>query len=95
MYTAYLKFLKYIFFKTSHPINIYFTLSLFRYSHGPVPLQSQHYSTSQDIINSISCIREEMSCYKPCLTQVYLVGVGGLVAGRTFFVCLFFWGGLA
>ncbi|XP_058264564.1 general transcription factor IIH subunit 1 [Hemibagrus wyckioides] len=41
-----------------------------RYSHGPVPLQSQHYTTSQDIINSVSCIREEMSCYKPCLTRV-------------------------
>ncbi|XP_062859385.1 general transcription factor IIH subunit 1 [Trichomycterus rosablanca] len=41
-----------------------------RYSHGPVPLQSHHYSTSQDIINSINCIQEELSCYKPCLTQV-------------------------
>ncbi|KAK1789700.1 hypothetical protein P4O66_015599 [Electrophorus voltai] len=41
-----------------------------RYSHGPVPLQSHHYSTSQDIISSVSCIQEEMSCYKPCLTQV-------------------------
>ncbi|XP_060743066.1 general transcription factor IIH subunit 1 [Tachysurus vachellii] len=41
-----------------------------RYSHGPVPLQSQHYTTSQDIISSVNCIQEEMSCYKPCLTQV-------------------------
>ncbi|KAG9280809.1 general transcription factor IIH subunit 1 isoform X1, partial [Astyanax mexicanus] len=41
-----------------------------RYSHGPVPLQSHHYSTSQDIINSVSCIQEEISCYKPCLTRV-------------------------
>ncbi|XP_053497185.1 general transcription factor IIH subunit 1 [Ictalurus furcatus] len=49
-----------------------------RYSHGPVPLQSQHYSTSQDIINSISCIREEMSCYKPCLTQVMSSSVASL-----------------
>ncbi|XP_030646126.1 general transcription factor IIH subunit 1 [Chanos chanos] len=41
-----------------------------RYSHGPVPLQSHHYSTSQDIINSVSLIQHEMSNYKPCLTQV-------------------------
>lgn len=41
-----------------------------RYSHGPVPLQSHHYSTSQDIINSVSCIQEEINCYKPCLTRV-------------------------
>ncbi|XP_071385140.1 general transcription factor IIH subunit 1 [Centroberyx affinis] len=41
-----------------------------RYAHGPVPLQSQHYSTSQDIINSVNCIRHEMANYKPNLTQV-------------------------
>ncbi|XP_056308161.1 general transcription factor IIH subunit 1 [Danio aesculapii] len=41
-----------------------------RYAHGPVPLQSQHYSTSQDIINSISVIQHEMRSYKPQLTQV-------------------------
>uniref|UniRef100_A0A673JJ14 General transcription factor IIH subunit 1 n=1 Tax=Sinocyclocheilus rhinocerous TaxID=307959 RepID=A0A673JJ14_9TELE len=41
-----------------------------RYSHGPIPLQSQHYSTSQDIINSISIIQHEMRSYKPRLTQV-------------------------
>lgn len=41
-----------------------------RYAHGPVPLQSQHYSTSQDIINSISIIQHEMRSYKPRLTQV-------------------------
>lgn len=41
-----------------------------RYSHGPIPLQSHHYSTSQDIINSVNYIRDEMKCYKPCLTQV-------------------------
>ncbi|KAK7121920.1 hypothetical protein R3I93_022875 [Phoxinus phoxinus] len=41
-----------------------------RYSHGPTPLQSQHYSTSQDIINSISIIQQEMRNYKPRLTQV-------------------------
>ncbi|XP_033940539.1 general transcription factor IIH subunit 1 [Pseudochaenichthys georgianus] len=41
-----------------------------RYAHGPVPLQSQHYSTSQDIINSLNYIRHEMVNYKPNLTQV-------------------------
>lgn len=41
-----------------------------RYAHGPVPLQSQHYTTSQDIINSVSCIQHEMADYKPNLTQV-------------------------
>ncbi|KAL1279666.1 hypothetical protein QQF64_014266 [Cirrhinus molitorella] len=41
-----------------------------RYSHGPIPLQSQHYSSSQDIINSISIIQHEMRNYKPRLTQV-------------------------
>ncbi|XP_034541023.1 LOW QUALITY PROTEIN: general transcription factor IIH subunit 1 [Notolabrus celidotus] len=41
-----------------------------RYAHGPVPLQSQQYSTSQDIINSVNYIRHEMVNYKPNLTQV-------------------------
>ncbi|XP_029909681.1 general transcription factor IIH subunit 1 [Myripristis murdjan] len=41
-----------------------------RYAHGPVPLQSQQYTTSQDIINSVNCIRHEMANYKPNLTQV-------------------------
>ncbi|XP_064191743.1 general transcription factor IIH subunit 1 isoform X1 [Anguilla rostrata] len=41
-----------------------------RYFHGPVPLQSQNYTTSQDIINSVSYIQHEMASYKPCLTQV-------------------------
>ncbi|XP_048886445.1 general transcription factor IIH subunit 1 [Brienomyrus brachyistius] len=41
-----------------------------RYSHGPVPIQNQHYSTSQDIINSVSIIQHEMASYKPSLTQV-------------------------
>ncbi|XP_056128555.1 general transcription factor IIH subunit 1 [Rhinichthys klamathensis goyatoka] len=41
-----------------------------RYSHGPTPLQSQHYTTSQDIINSVSIIQQEMRNYKPRLTQV-------------------------
>uniref|UniRef100_A0A8C5H120 General transcription factor IIH subunit 1 n=1 Tax=Gouania willdenowi TaxID=441366 RepID=A0A8C5H120_GOUWI len=42
----------------------------YRYAHGPVPLQSQQYTSSQDIINSISCIQHEMTNYKPNLTQV-------------------------
>ncbi|CAL8261607.1 unnamed protein product [Merluccius merluccius] len=41
-----------------------------RYAHGPVPLESQQYATSQDIINSVNCIRHEMANYKPNLTQV-------------------------
>ncbi|TMS05416.1 General transcription factor IIH subunit 1 [Larimichthys crocea] len=41
-----------------------------RYAHGPVPLQSQHYTTSQDIINSVNYIQHEMVNYKPNLTQV-------------------------
>lgn len=41
-----------------------------RYSHGPVPLQSQQYTTSQDIINSVNYIQHEVANYKPCLTQV-------------------------
>uniref|UniRef100_A0A7N9B1J0 General transcription factor IIH subunit 1 n=1 Tax=Mastacembelus armatus TaxID=205130 RepID=A0A7N9B1J0_9TELE len=41
-----------------------------RYAHGPVPLQSQQYTTSQDIINAVNCIRHEMTNYKPNLTQV-------------------------
>lgn len=41
-----------------------------RYAHGPLPLQSQQYTTSQDIINSVNYIRHEMANYKPNLTQV-------------------------
>lgn len=48
------------------------SLSFSRYAHGPVPLQSQRYATSQDIINSITSIQQEISKYKPCLTQVTL-----------------------
>ncbi|KAL0968831.1 hypothetical protein UPYG_G00272460 [Umbra pygmaea] len=40
------------------------------YSHGPVPLLPQQYTTSQDIINSVNCIQQEIVNYKPCLTQV-------------------------
>ncbi|NWU93160.1 TF2H1 factor, partial [Upupa epops] len=41
-----------------------------RYYHGPTPIQSQHYATSQDIINSFNSIRQEMEAYVPKLTQV-------------------------
>uniref|UniRef100_A0A4W5PK92 General transcription factor IIH subunit 1 n=1 Tax=Hucho hucho TaxID=62062 RepID=A0A4W5PK92_9TELE len=41
-----------------------------RYSHGPVPLLPQQYTTSQDIVNSVNCIKHEIASYKPCLTQV-------------------------
>ncbi|KAJ8357912.1 hypothetical protein AAFF_G00056380, partial [Aldrovandia affinis] len=46
------------------------SLNLKKYSHGPVPMQSQNYTTTQDIINSVSYIQHEMACYKPSLTQV-------------------------
>ncbi|KAI1890142.1 hypothetical protein AGOR_G00170620 [Albula goreensis] len=45
-----------------------------RYSHGPVPMQSQTYTTSQEIINSVSYIQHEMANYKPALTQVISSG---------------------
>ncbi|XP_053801997.1 general transcription factor IIH subunit 1 isoform X1 [Vidua chalybeata] len=41
-----------------------------RYYHGPTPIQSQQYATSQDIINSFHSIRQEMEAYVPELTQV-------------------------
>ncbi|XP_049578072.1 general transcription factor IIH subunit 1 [Syngnathus scovelli] len=41
-----------------------------RYAHGPVPLQSLKYTTSQEIINSVNHVRHEMADYKPDLTQV-------------------------
>ncbi|XP_061678766.1 general transcription factor IIH subunit 1 [Syngnathoides biaculeatus] len=41
-----------------------------RYAHGPVPLQSLKYTTSQEIINSVNHVRHEMANYKPDLTQV-------------------------
>ncbi|NWS40347.1 TF2H1 factor, partial [Probosciger aterrimus] len=41
-----------------------------RYYHGPTPIQSQQYATSQDIINSFNSIRQEMEAYVPKLTQV-------------------------
>ncbi|KAM4665810.1 general transcription factor IIH subunit 1 isoform 1-T6 [Amazona ochrocephala] len=41
-----------------------------RYNHGPTPIQSQQYATSQDIINSFNSIRQEMEAYVPKLTQV-------------------------
>uniref|UniRef100_A0A6J0V313 General transcription factor IIH subunit 1 n=1 Tax=Pogona vitticeps TaxID=103695 RepID=A0A6J0V313_9SAUR len=45
-----------------------------RYYHGPTPIQSQQYATSQDIINSLYSIREEMEVYVPKLTQVLSSG---------------------
>uniref|UniRef100_D3ZYG3 General transcription factor IIH subunit 1 n=1 Tax=Rattus norvegicus TaxID=10116 RepID=D3ZYG3_RAT len=41
-----------------------------RYYHGPTPIQSLQYATSQDIINSFQSIRQEMEAYTPKLTQV-------------------------
>ncbi|XP_039609168.1 general transcription factor IIH subunit 1 [Polypterus senegalus] len=41
-----------------------------RYSHGPVPVQSQPYTTSQDIINSVNYIKHEMDNYTPHLNHV-------------------------
>ncbi|KFP73347.1 PREDICTED: general transcription factor IIH subunit 1 [Acanthisitta chloris] len=45
-----------------------------RYYHGPTPIQSQQYATSQDIINSYNSIRQEMEAYVPKLTQVLSSG---------------------
>ncbi|KAJ7344402.1 hypothetical protein JRQ81_000352 [Phrynocephalus forsythii] len=45
-----------------------------RYYHGPTPIQSQQYATSQDIISSLYSIREEMEVYVPKLTQVLSSG---------------------
>ncbi|XP_015272780.1 PREDICTED: general transcription factor IIH subunit 1 [Gekko japonicus] len=45
-----------------------------RYYHGPTPIQSQQYATSQDIINSLHSIRQEMEIYVPNLTQVLSSG---------------------
>ncbi|XP_075784224.1 general transcription factor IIH subunit 1 [Pelodiscus sinensis] len=45
-----------------------------RYYHGPTPIQSQQYATSQDIINSFHSIRQEMDAYVPRLTQVLSSG---------------------
>ncbi|XP_060624073.2 general transcription factor IIH subunit 1 [Anolis sagrei] len=41
-----------------------------RYYHGPTPIQSQQYATSQDIINSYDSIQGEMEGYVSNLTQV-------------------------
>ncbi|XP_008003093.1 general transcription factor IIH subunit 1 isoform X1 [Chlorocebus sabaeus] len=41
-----------------------------RYYHGPTPIQSLQYATSQDIINSFQSIKQEMEAYTPKLTQV-------------------------
>ncbi|NXN81267.1 TF2H1 factor, partial [Bombycilla garrulus] len=45
-----------------------------RYYHGPTPIQSQQYASSQDIINSFNSIRQEMEAYVPKLTQVLSSG---------------------
>uniref|UniRef100_A0A8C4UZ83 General transcription factor IIH subunit 1 n=2 Tax=Neoaves TaxID=3078114 RepID=A0A8C4UZ83_FALTI len=45
-----------------------------RYYHGPTPIQSQQYATSQDIINSFNSIKQEMEAYVPKLTQVLSSG---------------------
>lgn len=60
-------------FSTATLICLFLISYLFlRYAHGPVPLQSQQYTTSQDIINSVNYIQQEMANYKPNLTQVGL-----------------------
>lgn len=70
--TSFIKYLNRINYSTVTLI-CFFAFSLFlRYAHGPVPLQSQHYTTSQDIINSVSYMQQEMANYKPNLTQVGL-----------------------
>uniref|UniRef100_A0A8C7G8N1 General transcription factor IIH, polypeptide 1 n=1 Tax=Oncorhynchus kisutch TaxID=8019 RepID=A0A8C7G8N1_ONCKI len=53
-----------------------------RYSHGPVPLLPQQYTTSQDIVNSVNCIKQEIASYKPCLTQVRHPSVSPLISGK-------------
>lgn len=50
--------------------NFFLFLLIFRYYHGPTPIQSLQYATSQDIINSFQSIRQEMEAYTPRLTQV-------------------------
>lgn len=57
-----------------------------RYYHGPTPIQSQQYATSQDIINSFHSIRQEMEAYVPKLTQVwkYILKVPLLILASCF-----------
>ncbi|XP_030056950.1 general transcription factor IIH subunit 1 isoform X3 [Microcaecilia unicolor] len=45
-----------------------------RYCHGPTPVQSQQYASSQDIINSLHSIKQEIENYTPRLTQVLSSG---------------------
>nr|XP_033784478.1 general transcription factor IIH subunit 1 isoform X2 [Geotrypetes seraphini] len=45
-----------------------------RYYHGPTPILSQQYASSQDIINSLHSINQEMENYTPRLTQVLSSG---------------------
>lgn len=41
-----------------------------RYAHGPVPLQPPQYTTTQEIISSYNCVRQEMLGYEPKLSEV-------------------------
>ncbi|KAE8605944.1 hypothetical protein XENTR_v10010525 [Xenopus tropicalis] len=45
-----------------------------RYYHGPTPIQSQQYASSQDILSSIHSIKQQMENYTPRLTQVLSSG---------------------
>ncbi|CAH2325699.1 general transcription factor IIH subunit 1 [Pelobates cultripes] len=45
-----------------------------RYYHGPTPILSQQYATSQDILNSFHSIKLQMENYVPRLTQVLSSG---------------------
>ncbi|XP_036616395.1 general transcription factor IIH subunit 1-like [Trichosurus vulpecula] len=45
-----------------------------RYYHGPTPIQSIQYATSQDLINCFQSIKQEMEIYTPKLTQVLSSG---------------------
>ncbi|XP_063802417.1 general transcription factor IIH subunit 1 isoform X2 [Pseudophryne corroboree] len=49
-----------------------------RYYHGPTPVQSQQYTTSQDIINSLNSIKQQMENYVPRLTQVLSSGAASI-----------------
>ncbi|KAJ8394965.1 hypothetical protein AAFF_G00040880 [Aldrovandia affinis] len=49
-----------------------------RYSHGPVPMQSQNYTTTQDIINSVSYIQHEMAWPSPALLSAGHIALRGL-----------------
>lgn len=68
-----LRLLKYLKANVEHLYSVWLVISsllIFRYYHGPTPIQSLQYATSQDIINSFQSIRQEMEAYTPKLTQV-------------------------